>query len=242
MVAFLLLAKGLEQKTIDANVLKLLLTLYCQGLAMRKLLLSLLLLFSLGSSVQAQMNTDVVINEVFYGGSSTQDWIELKNTGSGSINVSTWWFCSRFAYRQVGSQTILVGDDYVLQPGEILVVGAGVDLNGVAGADLGLYQVNNFGDPNQMVDFVQWGTDLRVGRSNEAQTRGVWMTGQPTPVDFVPLAQPGESTVYCGSNSGGGLLTLSNDFMTGAPSQGAENDMLCMVQEVIFADGFEEII
>lgn len=206
---------------------------------MRKLSYALLLLAAASTPVAAQVNTDVAINEVFYGGGAGQDWVELINTGTGAIDISNFWFCTRFGYSRLGAQTIIVGDDFSLDPGEIVVVSPGRDLNNSA-ADLALYQTNSFGDPNQLLDFVQWGTDSRVGRSNEANSRGVWL-GE-VPVDFVPTAQPGESVSFCGSNSGGGLLTFSSDLMNGAPSQGTNNDALCLVQEEIFADGFEDVI
>ncbi len=180
--------------------------------------------------------TDVAISEVFYG-SQVGDWVELVNTGPSPIDVASWWFCSRLLYTQIGLQTILAGDDYVLQPGERLVLEAGIDLDDVA-ADLAIYTAFDFENPKAMVDFLQWGTALNVGRADVAADKGVWteFPGPPPTYDFIATAGAGESTAWCGGNGGGGLLTLSSDFASGPPSLGGPNDAVCAL---IFADGFE---
>lgn len=190
---------------------------------------------------QAQsLPTDVVINEVFYLGNSNEDWVEMKNTGTDTVNISAWWFCSRFTYRPFSTQTILFGDDLMLEPGEIIVLSVGIDLNGTAGADLGLYVTNVFSDADNMADFVQWTTANRVGRSNEAIQRTFWVGDTPSgPVDFIDTASPAESTAYCGTNGGGNLMTLSSDFVNAVPTMGMENDSSCF-EELLYLNGFEE--
>lgn len=186
----------------------------------------------------AQAMTDVEINEVFYLGDASEDWIELRNAGSQTVDISAWWFCTRFAYRSLASQTILVGDDLMLDPGEIIVLTAGVDINGVAGADFNLYITNSFGNANNMVDFLQWITPNRVGRSNEAISRDFWVGDINGPVDFIDGAMGDQSVQFCGVNGGGGLLTLSSDFVNGEPSMGLPNDVACD-EELLFLNGFE---
>ena len=67
------------------------------------------------TSAQPAANEDIVINEVYYRGvSSGDDWIELRNTGSQTIDVGSWWFCARFVYGHVGLLSIVSGDDYIL--------------------------------------------------------------------------------------------------------------------------------
>lgn len=175
-------------------------------------------------------DTDIVINEVSYLGNLNDDWVELTNTGSGMIDVSSWWLCARFSYRQVGGLAIIVGDDLVIGPNEILVVAAGMDLNNTA-SDLGLYTTNSFASTAAMVDFVQWGTSVDVGRADVAADKGIWTEISTNSYDFVPTAPAQTTLAYSGMNGGGGLLTLSTDFTNGTHSQGAENP--------IFADGFE---
>jgi len=175
-------------------------------------------------------DTDIVINEVSYLGNANDDWVELANMGADTIDVSSWWLCARFVYRQLVGLTIIVGDDLVIGPFEILVVAAGMDLDDTA-SDLGLYTTNSFASTAAMVDFLQWGTSVDVGRSDVAADKGIWTEFSTNSYDFVPTAPAQTTPAYSGMNGGGGLLTLSSDFTNAAHSQGAENPL--------FADGFE---
>ena len=188
----------------------------------KKHLLLVLLILGIGlsmagdASATVAANTDVVINEVYYlGNTAAEDWIELQNTGSTTIDVTTWWFCARFFYGQIVSMTLLDGADYVLDPGEIITLQSWINLNN-SSSDLGLYSINNFASPASMVDFIQWGTAAAVGRSTVARDKGIWREIAPSVFDFIPTANAGESTQFDGSNEGGGLLTFASDF-TNAP-------------------------
>jgi len=172
---------------------------------------------------QPAANEDIAINEVYYRGvNSTDDWIELRNTGSQAIDVSNWWFCAQFLYAQVGTLTIVNGDDFQLVPGEILAVRPWTDLDDNA-SDLALYTDANFPNAGSLVDFVQWGSGGAIGRAKEAVARGVWRERAPGVYDFVPRAGDGQSLAWLGINSGGGLLTHSTDWQNGAPTQGQDN-------------------
>jgi hypothetical protein len=175
-------------------------------------------------------NTDIVINEVSYLGDANGDWVELANMGGDTIDVSSWWLCARFVYRQIGALPIIVGDDYSIGPFEIVVVAAGMDLDDTS-SDLGLYTTNSFASIAAMVDFVQWGTSVDVGRSDVAAAKGIWTKFSAISFDFVPTAPAQTTLAYRGMNGGGGLLTISSDFTNAAHSQGVENPL--------FADGFE---
>jgi hypothetical protein len=162
-------------------------------------------------------STDMAINEVYYLGDANGDWVEIVNTGTAVIDIGEWWLCARFQYGQLNTLTLLSGDDYILGPGEKLVVRAHADLDDSA-SDLGLYTTNTFTDANAMVDFVQWGTDQDVGRSDVAAAKGIWRELNPGSYDFVPTAASGQSAAWKGTNSGGGLLTFSSDWGNGTPS------------------------
>ncbi len=213
----------------------------CCALVLTILLLTTAADTTLASSPAGGLDTDVVINEVFYNGNADQDWIELLNTGDSAIDISAWWFCSRFAYRPLSTRTILVGDDLLLEPGEIIVLSTGIDIDGSTGADMGLYITNSFGNSNNMVDFLQWITPSQIGRSNEAIIRNFWSGNINGPVDFVERAEPDESVAFCGINSGGGLLTLSSDFVNSQPSMGMPNTVNCD-EGLIFIAGFESLL
>ena len=174
---------------------------------------------------QPAANEDIAINEVYYRGvSSADDWIELRNTGTQTIDVSNWWFCARFDYERVGLLQRIVGDDYSLVPGEILVVRPWTDLDDNA-SDLTLYTDANFSNPAGLVDFVQWGSGGSIGRVSVAVSKGVWRELASGVYDFVPKAGNGQSVAWRGINSGGGLLTHSTDFQNGAPTQGQNNEI-----------------
>ena len=164
--------------------------------------------------------SDIVINEVFYlGNVAVDDWIELRNSGNDIIDVASLWFCARFSYKQLGTLTILQGDDYVMTPNEVLVLQAWTNLNN--SSDLGLYVSTAFPSSSAMRDFVQWGSSTGVGRRSSVEFgAGLWSRTSSTVYDFVPTAPAGESLAYQGTNGGGGLLTLSSDFQNGPPSQG----------------------
>lgn len=192
--------------------------------ALFALLLSGLVVFaSAGFSAQPAANEDIVINEVYYeGNSSAQDWIELRNTGTQTIDISNWWLCSRFDYERIGLLALIVGDDYILGPGEMIVIPPWNDLDDNA-ADLTLYSNANFFSPDSVVDFVQWGSGASIGRGSEAVAKGVWRQTAPGVYDFVPKVGPGQSVAWRGINSGGGLLTHSTDWQNAPPTQGQEN-------------------
>jgi hypothetical protein len=184
------------------------------------------LIVALGPGLARAAATDVVINEVFYlGASNADEWIELKNTGTDSIDVGGWFFCARFDYQALANLTILHGDDFNLGPGEIVALQSDARLSLDSVSDLGLYSTSLFADPNNMVDFVQWGTDSIPGggRSSVARDKGIWTETSPDHYDFVPQAAAGESAAFDGTNGGGGLLTLGSDFANGTPTPGTEN-------------------
>ena len=93
------------------------------------------------------------INEVLY--STSQDQIEIKNFGTSSVNVSSYWFCSLFSQGQLKDLNVINGSLHI-PPGGILAV-SGFLLNNSA-ADIGLYETNSFGSSSAMKDFVQWGS------------------------------------------------------------------------------------
>ncbi|MEM7129814.1 MAG: lamin tail domain-containing protein [Chloroflexota bacterium] len=173
---------------------------------------------------------DVVINEVYYHGDADGDWIELKNIGSSTVDVSQWYWCAKFSYHQLGDNPTLLQGDLSMEPGEIVVLKAWTDLDADGtGSDLGLFkddpsQANgrpSFDDPNFMVDFVQWGTPEDVGRPDVAVAKGIWAQTSTNPIqyDFVPKALDSQSLALTSSNNG----SASVDFANGNPTQGANN-------------------
>ncbi len=147
------------------------------------------------------------INEVLY--STANDQIELKNFGSESVDVSTWWFCSLFAYAPISNLNIVSGS-LNIPPGGILAV-SGFNLSNTS-ADLGLYETNNFTSSGAMHDFVQWGSAAN-GRESVAVGKGIWTAG-----DFTSIAVAGHSIEFDGEGRS------SSDWANQAnPTIGAQN-------------------
>lgn len=177
-------------------------------------------------------SSDVVINEVYYLGNQGEDWIELKNIGNGTVDITNWWFCARFSYKQLSDGMEILQGDTILGPGEIVVLRSWTDLDPTPndpnpssrGSDLGLYKDDNGGRPSFdngdfLVDFVQWGTAEDVGRSDVAAGKGIWPEISNGQYDFIPTAPEGQSLALSSSNDG----TAATDFRNGSQTQGQNN-------------------
>lgn len=170
---------------------------------------------------------DIVISEMYYTGDANGDWIELKNSGSGRVDVSSWQLCAIFSYKALSEMEIIdptsgqtraaSAADLILDPGEYLVLRSWMDLGNAS--DMALYTAPDFGSPSALVDFVQWGTPEDVGRADVAAAKGIWPQSTPGPYDFVPTAAAGESLALVSSNAG----TAASDFRNGPPTQGRSN-------------------
>ncbi|MFK7978407.1 MAG: spondin domain-containing protein, partial [Saprospiraceae bacterium] len=121
-----------------------------------------LFLFNL-NLIQAQ----VVISEVFEEGA-----FELRNTGTETIDISSYWICNRPAYVALSTLTIECGSLF-LAGGEEVVLSTTI-LNGTD-AELGLYLSNNggFSQASEIIAYVEWGT-AGGGRSELATGKGIW--------------------------------------------------------------------
>ena len=179
---------------------------------------------------------NIAINEVYYLGNVGEDWVELINRGTEAVDITGWLWCARFSYPNISAADILSGNpDLTLDPGEIIALSISIDLNDTS-SDLGLYTQSPFGTAANMVDFVQWGTAVDVGRSDVARDKNIWLELSTDVYDFFPTATNNQTLSWCGTESGGGFLTTSLDFGNADATQGAANTLLC---DLIFADGFE---
>ncbi len=127
-----------------------------------------------------------------------KDIYEFQNFGDGGVDISKYRLCTKKTYAGgvLDQLTIELGGDLTLDPGEKVTL-SGWPINDEA-ADLALYfEVGSFGDPDAMVDFVQWGS-AGNGRETEAETAGIWTIG-----DFVD--NKGASFVYEGDGTENGV-------------------------------------
>jgi len=105
------------------------------------------------------------------------DEISITNYGGTTVDISSYRFCSLFAYTNLGisAATTLISGTYNLPPGDTVVM-TGFALNNI-GADLGLYlPTGSFASASVMVDFTQWGSGGN-GRESVAVAKGIWNTG-----------------------------------------------------------------
>ncbi|WP_040253521.1 T9SS type A sorting domain-containing protein [Psychroserpens mesophilus] len=108
--------------------------------------------------------------------------VKIRNYGSTTVDLTSYWFCHLFTYTQLGSGTVQSGS-LNLGPGQDVVVTASSNFND-ASSDLGLYQTSSFGSTTSMQDFVQWGT-FGQGRENIAAMKGIWTAGS-----FINVSPP----------------------------------------------------
>ena len=133
-----------------------------------------------------------MISEIYYTSDANGDWIELRNSGNGQVDVSNWQFCATFSYKALSEMTIIEpttgqaraasAADLILDPGEHLVLRSWMDLS--SASDLAIYMAPDFANASALVDFVQWGTGEDVGRADVAAAKG-FGTRQRLGVDVV---------------------------------------------------------
>ncbi|WP_435578102.1 T9SS type A sorting domain-containing protein [Gilvibacter sp.] len=164
--------------------------------------LLVLLLVSLMTNLQAQ----VVINEIYPDGT-----LELKNTGTETVDISNYWLCDRPTYTRVGTLDVVSGD-LNLAPGDLIIFENWDFLNPV-GDELALYNSAAFGSATAILDYVQWGSNPgEPSRESVAVAAGIWTAGA-----FTPAITSGNSLQY------DGMGEMASDFFLATPTLGAEN-------------------
>ncbi len=128
----------------------------------------------------------IVINEL-----NANNRIEIKNTGSDTVDISSYFICNFPFYNQLSSLSIECGNDLILEPGELVTVISNFN-NSETDGEMGLYLNSNYGNSNSIIDYVEWGSTGHQ-RSSVAVDAGIWTTG-----DFVPAFDAGMSIEYDG--------------------------------------------
>ncbi|MEM7107802.1 MAG: hypothetical protein AAF519_06225 [Bacteroidota bacterium] len=118
--------------------------------------------------------------------------VTLKNFGTASKDISTYWFCARFDYNQL-SDLGTTGGNSILAPQEEVTISVTIDDHS---SDLGFYNADSFGSSEALVDFIQYG-DAGIGRESVAESKGIWTAG-----DFISGVAPYS---YQGSGAENGL-------------------------------------
>ena len=109
----------------------------------------------------------VVISEVFADGS-----FELRNTGSETVDISSYWICNRPSYEALSTLTIECGSLFLAAGEEVVLT---TTIFGNTDDELGLYLSNNggFSQASEIISYLEWGT-AGGGRSALATGKGIW--------------------------------------------------------------------
>lgn len=127
-------------------------------------------------------NGRFIIQQVVFGDSAH---ITLINVGSGTGDIAGHWLCQRPSYFQLPSVDLAPGEFVVVTSGgstDPEVVGAKATIDGsfgrinVASGEVGLYSAADFGNSEEIVDYVEWGSGGH-GRSSVAVGAGIWEEG-----------------------------------------------------------------
>ena len=178
---------------------------------MRKILLLLIPFLSVSA---LQVNAQIRINEVSHGTVDFQgstNWVELYNAGNEPVDVSDHFLCDIPIYPRISSLTVLSGSMTIPADGYLVLSWSNIDAED---AEIGLYAstTSSFGDPNSMLDYMQYGV-AGHGRETTAVQAGVWAAGQ-----FVDLAMGQETLQFTEGNAVG-----SSSWEASAATPGAAN-------------------
>jgi hypothetical protein len=118
----------------------------------------------------------IVITELDLAGNK----MELLNTDSAMIDMTSWWLCNRVNgspfYSQLSNYTIDAANSTAtsldVAPGEILVLFLTPAVVPDAKGEIGIYNTNSFGSASAIEDYILWGDDGI--RDFVAQNAGIW--------------------------------------------------------------------
>ena len=140
----------------------------------------------------------IVINEII-----PPDTVELLNLGMNTVDISSYILCDYPSYDVLSTETSVFCGSLNLSGGDIVtVVTTTISLDPL-GSELGLYTSSLFDDPDNIVDYVEWGTNCPHFRSITAQEAGIW-----TSDDCVPAWSDCASLEYDGAGNS------DSDWMT----------------------------
>lgn len=159
----------------------------------------------------------VILNEVGYLG----NYLELYNNGNTAVDVSDYFLClGPGTYRRVGD--LEVEGELEIQPGAFLNIAYEMP-NAIGG--VGLYANNTgFGDPANILDFVQWGA-AGSPRENVAADAGIWTAGE-----YVEVVGNSEySIAYDGEGSSASDWSETTTTTFGAPNEFTAPEVISVI-------------
>jgi len=117
-----------------------------------------------------------------------QGWIEVINTGPQAGTIHGHWIAIHPFYLELPStivevgQTVRVSLDPDADPGVVVGAAGLLPVLVAPGGEVGLYSSGNFGDPNSIVDYLEWGSGGHF-RSTVAIAAGVWDENSVVPME-----------------------------------------------------------
>ena len=126
-----------------------------------------------------------LLNTVVFG---DQGWIDVINTGPQAGNVHGHWIAIHPFYLELPSTIVEVGQsvrvslDPEADPGVVVGAAGLLPVLVASAGEVGLYSSGNFGDPNSIVDYLEWGTGGHF-RSTVAIAAGIWDENSVVPME-----------------------------------------------------------
>ncbi len=149
----------------------------------------------------------IVISEII-----SPNQAELQNLGSDTVNIDQYWLCNRPAYERIGSLSAVCGT-FNLAPGAFVVVNSNQVQMPREGGELGIYRSGDFGNENEIEDYVIWGNRGGATRESVAIRAGIW-----TMNDRAPEYSESEALLYDGEGD------AASDFYLGTSTPCEQNE------------------
>ena len=126
-----------------------------------------------------------VLSTVVFG---DRGWIEVINTGPQAGNVHGHWIAIHPFYLELPSTIVEVGQgvrvslDPDADPGVVVSAAGLLPVLVAPAGEVGLYSSGNFGDPNSIVGYLEWGSGGHF-RSTVAIAAGIWDETRVVPME-----------------------------------------------------------
>ena len=154
------------------------------------------------------VTVNAIINEITGTGN-----VELKNIGSDSIDVSSFYLCNFPAYILIDTLTVICGS-LKIAPGEFVTIDASSLGLSSSDGELGLYSDDSFSSSSSILDYVEWGSSGHQ-RASVAINAGIWSQG-----DMATAFAADMSLLYDGNGDAG------SDWAEGAINECDENNII----------------
>ncbi len=131
------------------------------------------------------IDASFVLSTVVFG---DRGWIEVINTGPQAGNIHGHWIAIHPFYLELPSTIVEVGQsvrislDPDADPGVVVSAAGLLPVLVAPAGEVGLYSSGNFGDPNSIVDYLEWGSGGHF-RSTVAIAAGIWDENSVVPME-----------------------------------------------------------